>query len=41
MLKILKRFNHEIWTFCCESWFDRRVDSKCPKCNKPVNKNLC
>lgn len=26
--------NHEIWKFCCNSWFDRRNEYYCPKCGK-------
>lgn len=34
MNKIIKLFNHEVWKFCCNSWFDRRNEEYCPKCGK-------
>lgn len=26
--------NHEIWKYCCGTWFDERNHDFCPKCKK-------
>lgn len=32
MKKIIKNFNHEVWKYCCNIWFDRRNEEYCPIC---------
>lgn len=32
MKKLIKNFNHEIWTYCCNKWFDKRDEDFCPIC---------
>lgn len=34
MKKLIKKFNHEIWEFCCNKWFDKRSSIHCPVCGK-------